>query len=191
MSVNRVNIDFSIKVKDIFKFLVSKYNFRLIEEVETFVRYESDTVFINFYHGRSSFEIGVEMGLLKHEGDSRFRLPTIMAALAPEYKERVFFQANESKVVEKCLIKVSELLQKYCIALIKGDESTFLKVSVQQQLEGAKLHEEYTINPVKEDADKAWHEKRYADVVKLYSSVEHYLTNTEKKRLEFARKHHK
>lgn len=183
----RLIIDFNGKVKRIFDFLIREEGFNLVTEDVTFIRYESHLVFINFYHGRSSYELGVEMGLLVEE-DTVFRLPTIIAALAPDYTGQVVFQAGEPKIVEECLLKISALIKKYCVSLLNGDKTEWTKVSIQQQLNSQKLHEEYTINPVKEDAERAWKEKRYKDVVKLYSSVEHYLTNTEKKRLEYAKK---
>ena len=40
------------------------YGLKHVEEDVTFVRYESDAVFTNVYHGRGSFEIGVEIGRL-------------------------------------------------------------------------------------------------------------------------------
>lgn len=46
-----------------FRFLVD-LGFRPVEEELTLVRYESPTVFVNIYHGRASFELGVEIGVL-------------------------------------------------------------------------------------------------------------------------------
>lgn len=40
------------------------YGLKPVEEDVTFVRYESDAMFVNVYHGRGSFEIGVEIGRL-------------------------------------------------------------------------------------------------------------------------------
>jgi hypothetical protein len=45
-----------------FEFLRS-YELRRVENDSTFVRFESEAVFVNVYHGRASFEIGVEVGL--------------------------------------------------------------------------------------------------------------------------------
>jgi hypothetical protein len=41
--------------------------FRPAKQEMTFVRYESADVFVNVYHGRASFELGVEIGKLKTE----------------------------------------------------------------------------------------------------------------------------
>jgi hypothetical protein len=46
-----------------FEFLHT-YGLKPVEEDVTFVRYESDAAFVNVYHGRGSFEIGVEIGRL-------------------------------------------------------------------------------------------------------------------------------
>lgn len=48
-----------------FAFLTSeRYGFRCVVSESTIVRYESDTVGVTIYHGRSSYEIGCEIGLL-------------------------------------------------------------------------------------------------------------------------------
>ncbi len=58
---------FAEKVTKAFKFLIEKYNFKCIETSTSFVRYESDTVFIylHFDCGRS-FEVGFEIGQIKN-----------------------------------------------------------------------------------------------------------------------------
>src|ERR671917_546664 len=58
----REKLDFAEEVQSAFTFLVTDYGFRLVRTEPTFVRYESPDVCVNIYHGRASFEIGVEIG---------------------------------------------------------------------------------------------------------------------------------
>jgi len=58
---DRWQLGFQDSVLSSFDFL-STYGLRPVEESATFVRYESSSVFVNVYHGRASFEIGVEIG---------------------------------------------------------------------------------------------------------------------------------
>jgi hypothetical protein len=48
--------------------------------------------------------------------------------------------------------------------------------------------QEYTIKPVKEQAEQAWKNKDYMRVISLYESIKDYLSSVELKRLEYARK---
>lgn len=182
--------NFNDKVTRIFSFLEEKYNYKLVQEDITFVRYESSQVFINFYHGRSSYEIGVEMGLMTDQGKMA-RLTTLVEAVVPNYFKSVTFQSADPLIVERCLEKIAKIIKKSFKLLLLGDEKEWDKVWIQQQLNVEQFVEKYNIDPVKENADKAWHRKEYKEVVKLYSSVEHYLTNTERKRLEYAKKQSK
>src|SRR5687767_11892121 len=59
--MDRWRLGFKEAVLANFGFL-QQIGFKPVTEDVTFVRYESKTVFVNVYHGRASFEIGVEVG---------------------------------------------------------------------------------------------------------------------------------
>jgi len=60
--VNRRQLGFEEPVLSNFDFLRS-HGLKLVESAPTLVRFESREVFVNLYHGRASYEIGVEIGL--------------------------------------------------------------------------------------------------------------------------------
>jgi hypothetical protein len=60
---DRSQLGFADAVRSSFTFLRA-YGLIPVEENATFVRYESDAVFINVYHWLGSFEVGVEIGRL-------------------------------------------------------------------------------------------------------------------------------
>ncbi|MGH8590336.1 MAG: hypothetical protein ACREXX_13715, partial [Gammaproteobacteria bacterium] len=60
---NRAELRFVEEAQTAFHFLVEELGFRLVKcEPPTFVRYESNKLFVNVYHGRLSYEIDVEIG---------------------------------------------------------------------------------------------------------------------------------
>ena len=67
-SPERAKLGFREAVLSSFKFL-NDVGFRPVEQEMTLVRYESPEVFVNVYHGRASFELGVEIGRLKEPND--------------------------------------------------------------------------------------------------------------------------
>ena len=60
---DREQLGFKDAVLSNFEFLHT-YGLKPVKQEVTFVRYESDAVFTNVYHGGASFEIGVEIGRL-------------------------------------------------------------------------------------------------------------------------------
>jgi hypothetical protein len=60
---DRWKLGFKEAVLKNFAFLVSN-GFKAVRQDVTFVRYESQVAFVNIYHGRGSFEVGVEIGRL-------------------------------------------------------------------------------------------------------------------------------
>lgn len=57
-----IRSEFAIEVLYHFHFLINDYKFKRLEANRTFVRYESKYIFVNIYHGRRSYELGVEIG---------------------------------------------------------------------------------------------------------------------------------
>ena len=58
-TVERRSLGFSKDARELFSFLEVKWVFNCVLKDMKFVRYESADVYVNVYHGRYSFEIGV------------------------------------------------------------------------------------------------------------------------------------
>jgi hypothetical protein len=186
---NREHLEFSSTVQNLFRFLIDKYGYHLVQAQPTFVRYESDQMFVNVYHGRSSYELGFECGLIAEGEDSRYRLPVIIRGLlGDDHKEQTVFQVSQKESVASCLKKIANLVATYCGPILRGEQSALDRVAEASATVSREIMEEYTIKPIKEQADQAWKNKDYSRVKSLYESVKDHLTSLELKRLEFARK---
>ena len=62
LSKAREQFGFPEAVLASFRFLVEDFGFSVVEHEPTYVRFESREVFVNLYHGRGSYELGVEIG---------------------------------------------------------------------------------------------------------------------------------
>lgn len=183
-------LDFESVAIDVFSFLETDNGFRCIHRSPTHVRFESDTVFVNVYHGRSSYELGVEVGRLADGEDSRFRLPTIVAALGDGEKEpKSFFQASEREAVRSCLAQLGGLVKSYCTDLLRGDEEAFRRVQRVAERIGDELTEHYAHAPLRRKAEAFWAEKKYVDALLIYEQFSDSLTPIERKRVAFAKRH--
>src|SRR5438128_6558460 len=98
----RAKLGFQEAVLSSFTFL-SEFGLRSVEQKVTFLRYESRHVFVNVYHGRASYELGVEVGRLK-EPERKLHIFTIVhwagAAKAEGFGQHVMFQVGTREGVQ-------------------------------------------------------------------------------------------
>lgn len=94
-----------------FAFLL-RLGFAVVRREETFVRFERDTVFVNVYHGRSSYQVGLELGRIQ-EGDT-YSLYEVLSAVAPGDIQRARCQATDPAVLERCLAAIAETVERNC-----------------------------------------------------------------------------
>ena len=185
MSNDRVGLRFQETVSEQFKFLENEYLFRITESNETFVRYETQDVFVNVFHGRISYEVGLEIGSLKMGMKTGYGLGSLVGIYDPEdgveYRQYV---AKDIKGVEKKVRNLARLLRKHGAKALIGDPDVFdlLEKDVQR------YWSEMNAMQVRPQAEKAFREKNYAAVIKLYSSMDNILTKAERAKLNFARK---
>ena len=70
----RRSLRFSEQAQKYFSYLVESWGFRLVRDVSTLVRFENRQVYLQVFHGRVSFEVGLELGLLEDPPDVNYDL---------------------------------------------------------------------------------------------------------------------
>lgn len=184
----RAQLGFKEAVLSNFKFL-SDFGLRPVEEKMTLVRYESADVFVNVYHGRASYELGVEIGRVK-EPEKRLHIFSIVRWAAAEKAEglgqRVMFQVSSRDGVQEFVPKLAALVKKYAIPLLQGDESAYGSALEFQAKQYADEVKEGNLRVLRGKADAAWHAKDYAQVIELYIPIREDLTEVEAKKLAYA-----
>jgi hypothetical protein len=184
----REKLGFKDAVLSSFKFL-RDLRFRPVQREMTFVRYESSKVFVNVYHGRASFEMGVEIGRLS-QADERLTLSSIVALAGAEKAEgfgrHVMFQVSSREGVQQFVPKLAALVQKYGPPFLRGDDDAYCEALKARALAWAQYQKQVTIDQSREKAEPAWHAKDYVRVVELYQAMREDLTQVEAKRLAYA-----
>jgi hypothetical protein len=187
----RSELGFVDSVRAAFRFLVEDYGFRLARsEDPTFVRYESDTMFLNVYHGRRSYELNVEVGFIADPFQRAYRLADVLGAiLGSDHKGRTYFQASGREAVFRCVQGMAELVSQHYGAVLRGDARALGRIAAHTS-ETSRGHTRAVVQrPVREAAERAWHAKNYVKVEELYKSIRDSLTVVERRRLEYAEKH--
>jgi hypothetical protein len=187
-SPERAELGFKEAVRSSFKFL-NDAGLRLVQQEMTFVRYESPEVFVNVYHGRASFELGVEIGRLE-EPNRKLTLYDIVAWEGAEKAEglgpHVTFQVDSREGVEEFVPKLAALVTKYAAPFLRGDAAAFGSALEFQSERWKEYVKGVNFSQVRWKAEAAWQAKDYAQVVDLYGPVRDDLTEVEAKKLTYA-----
>lgn len=177
-----------------FDFLLTNFGFKCVTQELTFVRLESATVFVNLFHGRGSHELGFEVGLhtratsLKHE--EAFSLYEIIVLNnAQKETQYSFYWAGTPELVKERMPMLADLVRRYAMPAIAGDQTIFEKLGALRHEASRKLERDSELRWVRPKAEEAWHAKDFKKVVELYQSVVQYLTPAELKKLDYAKKH--
>jgi hypothetical protein len=189
---SRIQLGFTSEVLSSFHFLVEDYSFKSVKTDITFVRYESESIFINIYHGRKSYELGVEIGKLEKDPSVQefgYTIGEIMDFVGVRKDLKfTFFQSSNKDQIKILVRKLAEYVKIYAGPILNGDLKILEKVQILQKEKSDAYIKEMNLRHIREMADAAWKQKDYVKFVGLYSSVEDDLTPAEAKKLEYARK---
>lgn len=201
---DRSQLRFEEAVISAFAFLTTPaYGFKCAASDVTLVRYESADVFVNIYHGRSSYELGCEIGLrvgrdgtaLGHgaeeehpeEGFTIWEIARLAGAAGID--DRTFLQASTAERVEQLVSQLAQLVRTHAVSALRGDPTYY--ASLRQAR--TNWFENYMIDSrlerARADVARAWQGKNYAEVVRLFEPLGDELTPAESKKLEYARRH--
>lgn len=199
---DRWELGFKEAVLASFDFL-RKYGFSCVRAEPTFVRYETSALlstknlFVNVYHGRGSYELGVEIGP-RDRDQASLALPLIVEWASRKKGENLnqqtIFQASTREGVQQFVPKLAELVQKYATLFLEGDPTAYQSAAQHVRRDSALCEKEIQLRRVREQAEAAWHDKDYAQVVGLYEPFQEDLSRSEGMRLEYAKKqvlHHR
>ncbi len=191
-SPDRWRLGFKEAVLSSFGFLRS-YGLRPVEEDPTFVRYESEAVFVNVYHGRASFEIGVEIG--RKDRPEKYGLDYLVswagkqAWAAEGFGRSTMFQVSSREGVQRFVPKVAELVKKYGEPFLAGSTAFYEELVKANERASIAYQREQILMRIRKEADAAWGAKDFCRVFELYEPIRESLTEIETKRLSYAQKH--
>jgi hypothetical protein len=190
-SPNRNGLGFEEAVRQSFRF-VDDYGLLLVESGPTFVRYESKDVFLNVYHGRASYEMGVEIGRLSKQAE-KLNLYDVLNAKNALIKEglsgHTTFQASSREHVLMLVPKLSSLVKEYADLLLQADDEEYRTVLEQESRRAAEETRAFQLNQVRRSAEQAWHDKQYDRLIDLYGPWRKHLTESETMKLSYSERH--
>ena len=193
-NAERSNLHFPEEVQTHFNYLVVKHGFRCVIVEATLVRYESDCIFVNIYHGKSSCEIGLEIGKLvpvdKIQGvyNISWLIQLDSPKKAADYQ---LFVATNPGLVKKGVFQLCKLFKRYAGKALLADESTFSLLSKLRDDWKEAFAKEVLVSQLRPKANDAFRRKNYDEVIRFYESIRSELTPAEEKKLAYAKKQQK
>ncbi len=184
---DRSVLRFAEEVKGRFSFLET-LGLHCVRSEATFVRFESPRISTNVYHGRRSFEIGLEVESTLSPTDS-YSFSEILRLVDREQGEQYRnYATHTAQGVAEGVGKLAELFQRCVAAGILTDKQLFVRLKLQRQELARNYALETQLVQARRKSEAAWREKDYAAVVKALKPLRDALAATEVGKLEFAEK---
>jgi hypothetical protein len=155
----------------------------VVRREDTFVRFESDTVFVNVYHGRSSYQVGLELGRIQES--EKYSLYEVLSAVAPGDLQRARCQTTDPDVLGQCLAAIADTVEQNCKTLLAGDPAAFehLRSVVSPMRQAATIQAQF--GAIIDRADRAWDAKDLERAAALYEKAIPGLDETRTRRLQY------
>lgn len=180
-------------VRKDFQFLEIEYNFKLTQAKTNLsnssVRYESEKVFVGVYYHPARYECDAAIGLNSNNNRS-YSIGELLALekdfdLTPNYS---FDKLTQAEITERNVSWLASILQKYGEKYLQGNLPAFEKLRKDSETK-AEIYTQKIINEQqRRKAEEAWKRKDYDAVVEIYKSIKNFLSQSEKKKLEYSEK---
>jgi len=187
--INRESLRFQEAVLRSFAFL-TEYGLVVMESTPTIVRFTSPRVFLTVFHGRNSFELGVEFGRQDSEDaldpfsiDDLLERDTDGAGL--DYRN---FAASTPAAVTRGVELMAEDISRFASDALIGRTEEYTALERARARRRARAVSLVFNAQIRREVDTAWQERRLADVVELLTSIAQDLTPAERAKLEYSRK---
>jgi hypothetical protein len=188
---DRASLGFREQVRTTFAFLEARYGFAVVDSSDTLIRYVSRRLCVDVYHGRRSYELGLDIArrdLLGRTGRS-YSMADIVG-LTDERRAWAYrdYTAVSRQNVAKGLRLLADDLLRCGSSALTGDAGVFRRMRDRSQARAARWSEEMTIAQTRERASAAWQRRDYERVAALYASMHRHLSPAESAKLRYARR---
>lgn len=162
-----------------------------------FVRVTQDRDLVTYQSSACSVNVGYDsqrsgevfLGLIGHD---KLRGPAfgfdevIRAASVPAEACPSGYAARDEKSIRRLLQTMAKLLEAYCMPLLRGDESAWIRLEAQRNSDVDRYAVETSLRLALSRATEAWRAKDFAKVIELLGPVRHLLGAADQAKLEYA-----
>ena len=177
----REEFQFQEAVGAAFLFL-EELGFKKVESLPTFVKYRKELVTVEIYHGRQSYEVGLNIS----DGSASYSITDVI----PKDSARSFAQrtATTKEAIGNALSELALALSTDCPNLLDGDKAAFAELANSKRLRAKQYELEVLAINLRPSAERAFRHGDYAEAVRLYEKFDPVLSESEKQKLAIARR---
>jgi hypothetical protein len=182
---------FSEPAKRAFSFLEGA-GFKLVLLEPSRLRYETAGSVVRIEWDARSGEMNVFFGLQPAKGrpEDAFSLSDLLDMVGIEAPERrAPFQVADEKKLAPFLEKMANDVLVHAQPALSGDRMFFRRLQTFRESKSYEYMRSMRLRQVRAQADEAWRDRQLERVIALYGSIEDDLSESEKVRLAYARKH--
>ena len=193
----RDRLGFAVAASEEFGFLL-ELSFRQADLNVTFARYETDRRFVNVFHGRGSYELGVEIGRwVDVKGERREqRFPLRHVIVLERDPAEVGYggtSATTAELVRRFVRSLAEWTREFASPLLTDGDDLFERLREANSAWYQSWQHETSAERLRARADEAWRQRDFGTVVSIYTEIDSQLPTvqlkaSERGRLEYARK---
>lgn len=195
--MNSINSDkynlFEKEVMKYFSFLEHEYDFGSAQIKKTdflsIISYESPKVFVNLIYGPPEYEVTISFGRIGFDdkpGAFCFGQGDLVALdTCRDWKWNTDYP---NRITEQ-VAEYARLLRECGSDCLKCDHSVFCQMKERRDIAVTIWHQTELSNRLRNEIDLAWHRKDYVTVISMYEKTREMLTEIDKKRFDYAKKH--
>ena len=185
--LDRTAFGFPDHVEREFGFL-RDFGFMTRQREATLVRFESDRLRIDVYHGRQSYEIGLSIASVNASQEDWYSMGTLLAIMEPDagraYRR---YAAPSPAAVERGVTELAGLLSRCVASGLLNDPTLLQRLREESQASADAYASEVRLADVRKKLQAVWNTRDFAAVVTLLAPVQHLLTDVEREKLQYAR----
>ena len=154
----------------------------------TLVRFESDWLRIDVYHGRQSYEIGLSIGSVTASQRDSYSMGTLLTLMEPDaWRSYRDYGASSPAAVGRGVTELAALLRRCVAGGLLKDSTLLQRLQEISRVSADEYANEVLIADIRKKLQAAWNSRDFARVVTLLDPIQHLLTDVERKKLRYAR----
>lgn len=166
--------------------------FHLIQRDPARLQYETDQAVVTIEWDARSGEMNVFIGLQPRKGEplDAFSLSDLLGMQGVDVPERKMpIQVADESRLGPFLEKLAEDTRVHAQPALAGDRMFFHRLKAFRDARSQAYMRDMRLRHVRSEAERAWRERELDKVIGLYTSIEDELSESEKGKLDYARKH--
>ena len=182
---NSGRLSFVEYVKSSFAYL-ENYGYTVKENTDTMVLYVSSDVSVKVYHGRLSYQLGME--IKQTDSEEYYNLFEILSTFAAEHA-RMHRQYSTEAELRESVAQLATIIHDCCEDIISGQVNAFRRLSEHARMQRAQVTKDAQYGAIMDQADLFWEAKDYERAFVRYKQAEPNLDSTRMRRLKYLQDH--